>query len=290
MFGADEQLEDSIWTNGFRELIQTFSSRDHKNTQQLVTEPFSNQESNLIDQRSNLLDRNSTPTLMSASMQNNLQHRNSTSILNNLLHRNSTPIQHSTTLSKDNTITLSKDNTIALSKDEKEMVVVFEKYKVIGELGSGATAKVVLCHDVSDRLKLYALKICNSLKLKKMKSYKVSSGKMTTFTGLDNLEEEIAIMKKLHHPNVLRLVEVLGDDEKIVLVLEYVEYGQIMEYNRELKVYQAGNYVPSGYLHHGITQQRTMSEDLARHYFKQLLQGIHYMHQHRVCHRYLLSM
>ena len=38
---------------------------------------------------------------------------------------------------------------------------------------------------------------------------------------------EIAVMKKLNHPNVIRLHEVINDadDDKIFLVLDYAEKG-----------------------------------------------------------------
>lgn len=44
----------------------------------------------------------------------------------------------------------------------------------------------------------------------------------------DKVRQEIAIMKKCHHPNVVRLIEVLDDSsKKIYMVLEYLEKGEI---------------------------------------------------------------
>ena len=62
--------------------------------------------------------------------------------------------------------------------------------------------------------KLYAVKIFSKDFLKKKKQGK------TTETYEEDIRREIAIMKKLLHPNVLRLYEVL-DDPNVSDVLYY---------------------------------------------------------------------
>jgi [calcium/calmodulin-dependent protein kinase] kinase len=64
--------------------------------------------------------------------------------------------------------------------------------------------KVRLCKDrITD--KLFAIKIISKDFLKKKKNGKTSE------TYFEDIKREIAIMKKLLHPNVLRLFEVLDD-------------------------------------------------------------------------------
>jgi serine/threonine protein kinase len=43
------------------------------------------------------------------------------------------------------------------------------------------------------------------------------------------VENEVAIMKKLDHPNLVRLVEILDDNQydKLFLVMEYVKNGSL---------------------------------------------------------------
>lgn len=45
--------------------------------------------------------------------------------------------------------------------------------------------------------------------------------------ALENVKKEIAIMKKLNHPNLIKLYEVISnpDQDKIYLVIEFAEKG-----------------------------------------------------------------
>lgn len=67
--------------------------------------------------------------------------------------------------------------------------------------------QVRLCKDRTTE-RLYAIKIISKDFLKKRKNGKTSE------TYFEDIKREIAIMKKLLHPNILRLFEVL-DDPKV---------------------------------------------------------------------------
>lgn len=49
--------------------------------------------------------------------------------------------------------------------------------------------------------------------------------------GIDAAYREIAVLRKLDHPNVVRLIEVLDDpdDDYLYLVFEFLERGRVME-------------------------------------------------------------
>eukprot|EP01059_Diplonema_ambulator_P017671 TRINITY_DN29702_c0_g1_i1.p1 TRINITY_DN29702_c0_g1~~TRINITY_DN29702_c0_g1_i1.p1 ORF type:complete len:442 (+),score=92.01 TRINITY_DN29702_c0_g1_i1:69-1328(+) len=94
------------------------------------------------------------------------------------------------------------------------------KYAVIQEIGRGAYGKVKLVvHVETDQF--YALKILNKQLLKKM-----AKGDRTR---LDDVEYEIAVMKRFNHPNVVSLHEVINDPtcNKVYLIMDYVEGGCI---------------------------------------------------------------
>ncbi len=88
---------------------------------------------------------------------------------------------------------------------------IVNNYILLDILGEGSYAEVRLCKErTSDSL--YAMKIISKDMLSKRKSTHNSE------TFFDDIRREIAIMKKLLHPNVLRLFEVL-DDPKVSVVL-----------------------------------------------------------------------
>ena len=80
----------------------------------------------------------------------------------------------------------------------------------------------------------------------------------------DQIKKEIAIMKQLTHPNIVALVEVLSSPTTIYLVLELVTGGELFD---------------------AIMEEGSMSEDIARTYFSQLISGLEYCHARGVCHR-----
>uniref|UniRef100_A0AAQ5ZVM4 Protein kinase domain-containing protein n=1 Tax=Amphiprion ocellaris TaxID=80972 RepID=A0AAQ5ZVM4_AMPOC len=82
---------------------------------------------------------------------------------------------------------------------------------------------------------------------------------------LERVYQEIAILKKLDHPNVVKLVEVLDDPSE-----DHLYMGMLCSDS------QAVMEVPS---------DKPFSEDQARFYFQDLLRGIEYLHYQRIIHR-----
>jgi [calcium/calmodulin-dependent protein kinase] kinase len=68
-------------------------------------------------------------------------------------------------------------------------------------------------------------------------SSKSSSGSRRRFasfiTALDEVYEEIEIMKKIDHPNVIRLFEIIDDpsSDKLYLVMPVADYGECIEWD-----------------------------------------------------------
>lgn len=78
------------------------------------------------------------------------------------------------------------------------------------------------------------------------------------------LEREIAIMKFLDHSSVLRLYDVYDTPNYLFLVLEHVEGGELFDY---------------------LLSKGKLSEEEARGFFAQLVDGLSYCHSHLICHR-----
>jgi hypothetical protein len=80
---------------------------------------------------------------------------------------------------------------------------IVNNYILLDTLGTGSYGEVRLCKDrTTDQL--FAIKIISKEFLKKRK------GGNSNETYFEDIRREIAIMKKLKHPNVLRLFEVRG--------------------------------------------------------------------------------
>ncbi|RLN20175.1 hypothetical protein BBJ28_00014809 [Nothophytophthora sp. Chile5] len=134
--------------------------------------------------------------------------------------------------------------------------VVVNKYVIKGDLGRGTFGRVKLCESQEDG-QMYAVKIMHKTFVQRM------AGKEDQL--YDVLRREVAIMKKLNHHNVVKLVEVIDDpsSQKIYLVQEYVQNSLMEE----------------------VTKARRLSEVVARKYMRDLLCGLQYLHFHKVIHR-----
>ena len=134
------------------------------------------------------------------------------------------------------------------------------QYVVIKDLGRGAFGKVKLCLN-SQTNELCALKCVNRKLLRRKYA---GQGRDE---GARAVRKEIAIMKKLSHPNVVRLREVIDDEsgQYIFMALEYVPGGPL--------------YDPARY------DGKGMGEDLARKYFRSTLAGLAYLHAAGIIHR-----
>ncbi|ORX60335.1 Pkinase-domain-containing protein [Hesseltinella vesiculosa] len=148
------------------------------------------------------------------------------------------PIQHSSTLFYKNTLRRRKE---------------IGDYWLGRTLGKGSSGRVKLGYHKITGEKV-AVKIIS-------KSYLASS----TSTER-SVKREIAIMKLIQHPHILRLVDVidLPESSNLYLILEYVQGGELFEY---------------------LVQQGRLSEIEARTYFRQIIFGIDYCHRHLICHR-----
>eukprot|EP01080_Neovahlkampfia_damariscottae_P000579 gene579-8089_t len=150
---------------------------------------------------------------------------------------------------------VKESSYVAVGLDEDGNKTINE-YTILSTLGSGAFAKVKLCMN-STNDKPFAVKIINKSLLK---SKIVSSG----VNALDLARRECLILKKLHHPNIVKLIEVIDDPEnnKMFFVMEYVENGPVWKQGSP-----------------------PFEEEVARKYTIDILEGLHYLHRKNIIHR-----
>ena len=81
---------------------------------------------------------------------------------------------------------------------------------------------------------------------------------------MGKLYREVRIMKMLHHPNVVKLYEVIETKSTVFLVMEYASGGELYDY---------------------LVVHGKMKEKEARAKFRQILSAVSYCHKKRVIHR-----
>ncbi|KAJ2998884.1 hypothetical protein NUW58_g191 [Xylaria curta] len=99
---------------------------------------------------------------------------------------------------------------------------LINQYEVIEELGRGVHGKVKLARNLENGENVAIKIIPRFSKTRRL-------GKVTA-SPQDKTKREIAILKKIRHPNVVALLEIIDDPElrKIYVVLEHVELGEVI--------------------------------------------------------------
>ncbi|CAM9642889.1 unnamed protein product [Scytosiphon promiscuus] len=130
------------------------------------------------------------------------------------------------------------------------MVKTVGKYQVGRTIGEGTFGKVKLAINTETGDKM-AIKVLDKSIIQRQNM------------GAQ-VKREISIMKLVRHPYVVQLKEVLASSSKIFLVCELITGGELFD---------------------KIVEKQRFTEDEARFYFRQLLEGIEYCHSQGVCHR-----
>ncbi|XP_075754725.1 calcium/calmodulin-dependent protein kinase kinase 2 isoform X4 [Pelodiscus sinensis] len=152
--------------------------------------------------------------------------------------------------------------------------VQLNQYKLKDEIGKGSYGVVKLAYNEDDNT-YYAMKVLSKKKLMRQAGFprrppprgaKATSESCLQPKGpIEQVYQEIAILKKLDHPNVVKLVEVLDDpsEDHLYMVFELVKQGPVME----------------------VPAIKPLTEDQARFYFHDLIKGIEYLHYQKIIHR-----
>ncbi|KAI0845110.1 Pkinase-domain-containing protein [Daldinia vernicosa] len=126
-----------------------------------------------------------------------------------------------------------------------------QQYTLLDRLGKGHFAEVYLCVEKSTGQR-YAVKV-----------FTKNPG-MDERSKTDGLQQEIAVLMGVSHPNVLCLKDTFNEKNAVYLVLELA---------------------PEGELFNHIVMKQKLSESEARKLFIQLFQGIKYLHDRNIVHR-----
>ncbi|KAK3686998.1 serine/threonine protein kinase [Vermiconidia calcicola] len=126
-----------------------------------------------------------------------------------------------------------------------------QQYSIQGQLGKGHFATVYLATEKNTGMR-YAVK-----------KFEKRSGPGER-NKVDGLQQEIAVLKGVSHPNMLCLKDTFDESDGVYLVLELA---------------------PEGELFNWIVMKQKLSETETRKVFIQLFQGMKYLHERNIVHR-----
>ncbi|CAA0407846.1 unnamed protein product [Arabidopsis thaliana] len=145
---------------------------------------------------------------------------------------------------------LRKVKSIKKKQDQSNhQALILGKYEMGRLLGHGTFAKVYLARNAQSGESV-AIKVIDKEKVLK-------SGLIA------HIKREISILRRVRHPNIVQLFEVMATKSKIYFVMEYVKGGELF------------NKVAKGRL----------KEEMARKYFQQLISAVSFCHFRGVYHR-----
>uniref|UniRef100_A0A182PCQ9 calcium/calmodulin-dependent protein kinase n=1 Tax=Anopheles epiroticus TaxID=199890 RepID=A0A182PCQ9_9DIPT len=115
-----------------------------------------------------------------------------------------------------------------VSIEQSGSFLQLNQYKLLDQIGQGSYGLVKLAYSEEDSTH-YAMKILSKRKLLR-KAGLMRRGPKRGTSPLDRVYREIAVLKKLDHPNVVKLVEVLDDplEDSLYLVFELVQQGEVL--------------------------------------------------------------
>ncbi|XHG05206.1 hypothetical protein AWENTII_008452 [Aspergillus wentii] len=126
-----------------------------------------------------------------------------------------------------------------------------QQYRILQQLGKGHFATVSLCIERATGTR-YAVKVFEKRPGDSQKSQ------------VDSLQQEIALLMGVNHPNLLCLKDTFDESDGVYLIMELA---------------------PEGELFNLIIRQQKLSEDETRHVFLQLFKGLQYLHDRGIVHR-----
>ena len=88
--------------------------------------------------------------------------------------------------------------------------------------------------------------------------------KIIEYGDLERVTREIQILKKVKHPNIIQLYQIIESSKHIFLVMEYAENGELYKY---------------------ILQRKKLSENESCILFSQCISAVEYIHKFGICHR-----
>jgi len=146
--------------------------------------------------------------------------------------------------------------TLYLFDLPKSQVQQIGKYEIGKQIGTGSFAKVHLSVDTVSGEK-YAMKIIDKKRFQMNSKGQPREGKCSL--------EEVNILKRLNHPNIIKVVEAIDTEDALYIILDLVTGGDLLD-----KMVELGHEFP---------------EDRSKAIFLQMVAALLYLHSVGIVHR-----
>lgn len=126
----------------------------------------------------------------------------------------------------------------------------FGKYEYMRSIGSGSFSVVILCQHTLTK-DVFACKVVSRKMLVEMEVF-------------GRFEQEVRLLQSFNHPNVVKVSDLVFSDLFIYVVMEYCESGDLFAL---------------------IVNDGIIDDDKIRHMFRQMIEGMHFVHSKHLAHR-----
>lgn len=92
----------------------------------------------------------------------------------------------------------------------------------------------------------------------------LEKSKIQDQTDIDRIAREIKILKKVRHPHVIQLYQIIETERELYLIMEHANGGELFDC---------------------IVRNGRMSDNQACKFMHQILLGVEHLHENGVCHR-----
>ena len=123
-------------------------------------------------------------------------------------------------------------------------------YQILGTIGEGGYSVVKLVKNLKSKTD-FAVKI-------------VPKDRIMTKRGMEHFENEIRIMQKMTHPNIVHLIDLFQDEDNYYVIMDFCSCGDLLGLIRERKY---------------------IKEQEAKVIFMQICRAINYIHSFNIAHR-----
>jgi serine/threonine protein kinase len=139
---------------------------------------------------------------------------------------------------------------VQIGEGEVEVPSAFSSYEIVSQIGVGGFSAVVLVREKATNAE-YACKIVTR--------------KLLTESGtFHRFEQEVRLLEQMHHPRIVRIVDVLFQEVYIFVLMEYCSRGELFKY---------------------IAEHGRLRESECRRMFADVVSAVAYLHARGIAHR-----